>query len=310
MDRPSSAPPDPDKRRRAMSEVIRAETPTKWRLVSAFPSLRSRESKEKESASTRPLPHPSGITSERRDSTIAHESRTKKRVSLFVRRRRPLTDVAAKDVADDEKENNQSDGFRRAQSTLVKPVSADKPKAREMRRYLQYAAELDDLSFEKLKKFVRPGGIRILNKEEEVEEAEHEDLIGEICLEDFADVDDDDFEFLEEASVGEWEEIGMPRKPSLKLDSQKLRWIGNEKEFAQFFAEVGLDEWFEVESRREDSEEFQVGEEVVMEWTKDLEEHNRICGMWGSKAVRKLLDIRLMEREFKEGRRRRRPPPL
>lgn len=221
-----------------------------------------------------------------------------------------MTDVVVKDVADEEKENSQSDRFRRAQSTLVKPVAADKPKAREMRRYLQYAAELDDLSFEKLKKFVRPGGIRILNKEEEVEEAEHEDLIGEICLEDFADVDDDDFEFLEDASVGEWEETGMPRKPSLKLDSQKLRWIGNEKEFAQFFAEVGLDEWFEVESRREGSEEFQVGEEVVMEWTRDIEEHNRICGMWGSKAVRKMHDIRLMEREFQEGRRRRRPPPL
>lgn len=307
MDRPSSAPPDNELRPRAMSEVVRPETPTKWRLVSALPSLR-RESKD---ASSNTVGHASGISSERRDSTVVKEGKTKKRVSLFVsRRRRPQTEVVSKEEGDGtwEGEEMGREGFRRAQSTFVKPVSADRPRAREMRRYLKYAAELDDMSFEKLKRFIRPGGIRVVNKEEETEKDEDgevdEDFIGEICLEDFADVDDDDFDFLEDASVTEWEgETGMIRRPSLKLDSQKLRWIGNEKEFAQFFAEVGLDEWFEVE-RKKEVKEFNVGDQVIQEWKLDIEEHNRLCALWGSKAVRRTQDIRILEREFREGKRR------
>lgn len=204
-------------------------------------------------------------------------------------------------------EEDPHDRFRRAQSTLVKPVVADKPRAREMRRYLQYAAELDDLSFEKLKRFVRPGGIRLLNKEHEIEHAEDNELVGEICLEDFADVDDEDFEFLEEASIGDLEDTGPQRRPSLKLDSQKLRWIDNEEEFAQFFAEVGLDEWFEVETSRE-VKEFEVGEDVLGEWKKDVEEHNTLCERWRCKAVRRVDDIRVFEREFRQDRRRRKMP--
>lgn len=278
---------------------MRAETPTKWRLVSAFPSLR-RESKD--SGGT--LSHSSRITSERRDSTIATETPTKKRVSLFVRKRRPATEVVEKEKC---REEDAPDRFRRAQSTLVKPVAADKPRAREMNRYLQYAAELDDLSFEKLKRFVRPGGIRLLSKEHETELVEDNELIGEICLEDFADVDDDDFGFLEEASMGDWEDTGLQRRPSLKLDSQKLKWIGNEEEFAEFFTEVGLDEWFEVETNRE-VQEFEVGEDVLGEWKKDVEEHNTLCERWRCKAVRRIDDIRVFEREFRQDRRTRKTP--
>lgn len=229
------------------------------------------------------------------------ETPTKRRVSLFVRKRRPTTELVEKERLQEDARDN----FRRAQSTLVKPVVAEKPKSREMRRYLQYAAELDDLSFEKLKRFVRPGGIRLLSEEHQAEQAEDDELIGEICLEDFADVDDEDFEFLEDASMGDWEETGLSRRPSLKLDSQKLGWIGNEKEFAKFFAEVGLDEWFEVETSRE-VKEFEVGEDVLGEWRRDVEEHNSLCERWGSKAVRRIDDIRAFEREFREGRRRRR----
>lgn len=299
MDRPGSAPPEPDARRRAISAIMRPETPTKWRLVSALPSLR-RESRD----SSGTLSHSSRIASGRRDSTVAAETPTKKRVSLFVRKRRPTTEVVEQEGVQEE---DPHDRFRRAQSTLVKPVVADKPRAREMRRYLQYAAELDDLSFEKLKRFVRPGGIRLLNKEHEIEHAEDNELIGEICLEDFADVDDEDFEFLEEASIGDLEDTGPQRRPSLKLDSQKLRWIDNEEEFAQFFAEVGLDEWFEVETSRE-VKEFEVGEDVLGEWKKDVEEHNTLCERWRCKAVRRVDDIRVFEREFRQDRRRRKMP--
>lgn len=224
-------------------------------------------------------------------------------------------------------------------------------------RYMRYAAELDDDSFKRLRKFVRPGGIRIvksppctpdrqswgheavadggdIGREDDVVrqggvealeefyvereggqggieddgDGESDEIIGEICLEDFADVGSEDFDFLDNQSVDlsvlEPGSIGrLPRRPSLKLDSQKVRWIGNEAEFAAFFAEVGLDEWFDVE-RTVELKEFDVGEDMFREWEAAVEEHNAQCLRWETKAVRKIVDIRDFERDFRDARRR------
>lgn len=380
-DIPSS--PDPDQlRRRALSEVVRADLPGgKWRVVSAWSSLRRSLDASSKAAraddvadaahhGAQPQPPtlaiPSRITSERRDSTLASERPStasgRKRVSLFLRRRRTASPAPAAEEsselvlepgevyeADEADEEDRARAyFRRAQSGLVKPVSLAGKTGGEGGRYLQYAAEVDDDSFERLRdiaketgrKFVRPGAIRIVKTpfagdglgsveeggvverdvevfEEFVEgvggggsrDAHSDEIVGEICLEDFADVGSEDFDFLENQSVDltglEPSSLGrLSRGTSLNLDSQKLRWVGNEAEFAVFFAGVGLDEWFDVEGPREVGE-FEVSEETAREWELAAEEHNERCELWGSKAIRRVVDIRQFERDFRDGRRRR-----
>lgn len=361
---------------------MRADLPGgKWRVVSAWSSLR--RSLDASSKAARPddvadppshavqsqqpmLATPSRITSERRDSTLTSDGPStasgRKRVSLFLRRRRTASPAPAAEESSElvlepgqvyepdqaDEEERARAYFRRAQSGLVKPVSLAGEAGGEGGRYLQYAAEVDGDSFERLRdsakdvgrKFVRPGAIRVVKTpvpedgrgngedggvvegdvavfEEFVEgdgasgagDSHSDEIVGEICLEDFADVGSEDFDFLENQSV---DQLGLEpssfgrlsRRPSLKLDSQKLRWIGNEAEFAAFFAEVGLDEWFDVEGPRE-LEEFDVSDEIVREWELAAEEHNERCELWGSKAIRRVVDIREFERDFREGRRRR-----
>lgn len=139
-----------------------------------------------------------------------------------------------------------------------------------------------------------------------------DEIIGEICLEDFADVGSDDFEFLENQSVDmagiEPGSVGrLSRLPSLKLDSQKLRWIGNEAEFAAFFAEVGLDDWFDVDVPV-DMKLFDVGDDVFAEWNNVGLEHNRYSSQWQTLQQQQHAapsDIRQLEADFSAILRRR-----
>lgn len=210
--------------------------------------------------------------------------------------------------------------FRRVQSQLSKSVSG--AEGGEGRRYLEYAAELDDESFEKLREFTRhvsashltpplPGrnigeGPQPASSMREPASAgsnagpAENGIIGEICLEDFADDSVDDFEFLEEQSVdcnGTEFPMRSPRK-SLRMDSSRLTWIGNESEFAAFFSDFGLDDiLLDAESSDVESPEFNVEPATLDEWQKCISDHNRHCGEWGN-AMTAVTDIRLCVDEF------------
>lgn len=279
--------------------------------------------------------------------------------------------------------------FRRAQSHLVKPVSFSDADCKfptrggEGGRYLEYAADLDDDSFERLKdltrnairKYARPSTIRltpktqqhadsvnsegafprntsdvtttngnasngdgndasvvvdlpfdservsappsshgkkavltqeeqpVLNTDDHAHEDAHSDeIIGEICLEDFADVDSEDFDFLDGQIVDVWTDGASPDgRPSLRLDSQKLTWIGNESEFSAFFAEVGLDDIFEVEKpSEEDMQSFRISPSLLSEWEAAGEEHNSIYSHWAGLGANPIDagDIRRLVNDF------------
>lgn len=117
------------------------------------------------------------------DDADAPAARPRKRVSLFLRRRARFRDGGLPQSlhygasADDEAaEGGEGDArkFRRAQSHLVKPVSISDSDARYSRprgeagRYLEYAREFDDDSFEALRdrtlsafRKLRPAAIRL-----------------------------------------------------------------------------------------------------------------------------------------------------
>lgn len=89
-----------------------------------------------------------------------------------------------------------------------------------------------------------------------------DEIVGEICLEDFAEGDDEwsvDFD-------------GLSRRGSVRVDGVLL-----EEEDVKKLLEMGIEDWFEDESGLE---EFEVGEEVEQEWRRCGEEHNRVCGRW------------------------------
>lgn len=224
----------------------------------------------------------------RRDTTVAEQLTSRHRISLFLRRGRTRDAEGTK--SETEQDPDKSSGlFRRAQSHLVKSVG-DRP-AGEGARYVQYAAELDDASVERL----RLGGrtktnLRLLPEHHHENDHEHQ-LIGEICLADFAD-GDDDLDILDGQSIDvafEPTSVGMPSRTSLKFDSGQLRWIGDEKEFAAFFAQVGLDELWEKEHQQWD--EFLVDQQLFEEWTHAGEEHNKRCAVWRDLSLPDIRDV-------------------
>lgn len=216
--------------------------------------------------------------SQRRDSTLE----PRKRVSLFLRRKRSAQ-------IDADGGMGGAGEFRRAQSHLVKNVGEGE--GGEGGRYVEYAGEMDEDSFERLRVAARErrGGMRLVEGEEE------DEIIGEICLEDFADAESD-FDLLDGQSIDVDLEGGygrMSRRPSLKLDGGKVRWLG-EGEFAKVFAEVSLEELFDVEEAV--WEEFEVDEGVEKEWFAAGEEHNWRCGLWHADA--ECVDVRDLAEEF------------
>lgn len=293
-----------------------------------------------------------------------HASKPRKRVSLFLRRRARFRDGglpqslhygAGADADDDGPESGEVDArrFRRAQSHLLKPVSISDTDARfsrprgEAGRYLEYAREFDDDSFEALRdrtlsafRKLRPAAIRLAPGvsldvppstndaacaqaaapkmarppsdakgagafeglgAEDVVEADAEpagEIIGEICLEDFADDGSDDFDFLDGQIVDVWTEgEGADGKPSLRLDGQQ-GWFG-EKEFAAFCEEVGLHEFFEVPKPSEkDLDTFRVGDEKLDQWRDDVRIHNSLAARWGAADLPGAVDVRELAAEW------------
>lgn len=205
-------------------------------------------------------------------------------------------------------------GFRRVQSQLHPPVS--KSSGGEGGRYLEYAAELDDDSFERLVEFTKQIALerKRANQTErgatsdesasqspEAADASGGQIIGEIRLEDYAEISDgesDDMDFLNDAESGE---LGSPDNSSragsrgVRMDNQKLTWIGDEAEFAAFFADFGFDDiLFENGSSEVHAADFDVGPGVLQEWTNFICDHNETCGAWANSLVNKpsTLDIR------------------
>lgn len=367
-------------RLRAMSEVVQTEdlSPGRWRLVAAWASFRrARDAKRFPDPDASTEPSSSSAAANSKDAATPLKPR--KRVSLLLRRRQGGShDAARLTPAPDElgvrEEADARAQFRRAQSHLVAPVSLTESDPRtaggEGGRYLEYAADLDDDSFERLRhfthsamrKYVRPPAIRVVSplgsgdfsavdcsaegsttvsteagagansKEAEVVrrlsaaqlseagegdgDGPHSDeIIGAICLDDFADAgSQEEYEFLEGESmdycVMEPPSFGRrSRRPSLKLDSQKLRWIGNETEFAKFFADVGLDDLFDADATV-DMTDFEVSPDVLVEWEAAALEHNNRCTAWAppgqyARGTESVPDIRQLGPEFHESVRRR-----
>lgn len=124
-----------------------------------------------------------------------------------------------------------------------------------------------------------------------------DEIVGAICLEDFADDEPDgDYAFLDGLGI----EMGTDQDtqnddPSLlngslgqegsrkevMLDAGAVRWIADDHEFAKFFAQVGvhLDDLFDADEEQQLSE-FSVGDRVINEWRAAGEEHNQRCLKW------------------------------
>lgn len=199
-------------------------------------------------------------------------------------------------------------GFRRVRSQLHPPVSNSS--GGEGGRYLEYAAELDDDSFERLVEFTKQiaqrhsGRLSALSRESSRDGGldhpgpdivDSEEIVGEIRLEDFADGSSEDFDFIDDddfSEVGSIDAAGRPCSRNLRMDAQKLTWIGNETEFAAFFADFGLnDVLVDSEPPILDPVEFNVEPEVLEEWEHAAKVHNEECHAWARAGLRP-LDIR------------------
>lgn len=350
-------------RRRAISEVVRQST-GKWRLVAAFSSLR--KSWEKNVSPPPPGNSAKALTDtigdsdmedscesfaqvkrggvEGRNSGVANETKPRRRVSLFLRRRGRFRDGNSPQSAyippegggtDDDVATQQQ--FRRAQSHFEKPVSYNDEcgpvRGGEGGRYLAYAAEFDSAEFEKKRnalRKLRPAAIRLAAKPTGGSETNRKpptkpengggggggggggsvkdlaelfggmktadgEIVGEICLEDFADDDDnEDFDFLDGQIVD------VCDGGSLRLDGQQINIFG-EEEFAAFCKEVGLDQLLEhPKPSVEEWKTFQVGDSMMGQWKDDARIHNRFVARWNEDVV--LLpadDVRALAKSVK-----------
>lgn len=124
-----------------------------------------------------------------------------------------------------------------------------------------------------------------------------DEIVGAICLEDFADDEPDgDYAFLDGLSVEMSADRGIQDKDNgssndpfaqegssqeVVLDASSVRWIADEREFAKFFAQVGVnvDDLFDADEEQQLSE-FCVDDHVIDEWRAAGEEHNQRCLTW------------------------------
>lgn len=309
-------------RRRAVSEVVR-QSASRWRIVAAWTSLRRSWDKrdgaspssmgasdlgEEERAPSSPgVDTPTGeVCAGEGGSEAAVKPR--KRVSLFLRRRGRFRDgmmaqsaYAAQAPARGEIESDVR--FRRALSHFEKPVAMAESTAYvpggEGGRYLQYESEIDRSEFEQLRRRtrkafrkLRPASIRLAPVAEQKqapppkEESSEGEIIGEICLEDFADDGSEDFDFLDGQIVDVWTDgDDGDGRPSLRLDGQHLSLFG-EEEFAAFVKEVGLQQLFEPPQPTEvEWDTFRVDDALLDQWRDDAKSHNELAGLWSHAKI-------------------------
>lgn len=204
-------------------------------------------------------------------------------------------------------------GFRRVRSQLHPPVS--KSSGGEGGRYLEYAAELDDDSFERLVEFTKHLALdreslsisdraeesdTVPNTSPDASEPTDGEIIGEIRLEDYAEIsDDEDLDFLNDAESGELGSCDVSNRAGsrgVRMDNQKLRWVGNEAEFAAFFADFGFDVPLENSPSEVHAADFDVGPDILEEWAKFICDHNESCRAWSNCPSNRSsnLDIRTL----------------
>lgn len=123
------------------------------------------------------------------------------------------------------------------------------------------------------------------------------EIIGEICLEDYADGGSEDFDFLDGQIVDVWTDgDGEDGRPSLRLDAQHMSLFG-EEEFAAFVKEVGLHQLFERPTPTEnDWSTFRVDDAVVQQWRDDSTIHNVFAARWASLPNAHSHDVRAFAR--------------
>lgn len=279
------------------------------------------------------LPEPALFPRLESHSSASVQTQPRKVVSLLLRRKSRGSSSAAHDEqpAEDETWGGSSTSrpstgpstaertrFRRVRSLLNPPVA-------NAAAYAAYAAELDDSSFERLRDFTRSVASARLREQRQsgggsangpdssgdfsavasygVDDDAENAIIGEICLEDFADASSEDFDFLDDQSMDlASAEVGWRtgRRPSLKMDNQKLTWIGDESDFAAFFADFGLDDILQdasEASEHEQAADFNVSAGLLKEWQTAARNHNEACSAWTS-SVSNVLDIRLYIRDY------------
>jgi hypothetical protein len=270
-------------------------------------------------------------------------SRPRKVVSLLFRRKRRVETSDGTACQGDEEQSEEYDPgdsgdswlsaerepsssskrarFRRVRSQLNPPVA-------NAAAYAAYAAELDDNCFDRLREFTKeivtqqrlgtsastslgnvscPGDVGAMQPVVSAIsiDDDNEAIIGEICLEDFADASSEDFDFLDDPNADYTSSdvsLRTLRRPSLKMDNQKLTWIGNESEFQAFFAGFGLDNiLLDVDSPEHDLTDFVVSPDVLAEWDDAARCHNDVCSDW-LKPLTDPPDIRLFVDEFARSR--------
>jgi hypothetical protein len=274
------------------------------------------------------------------DAGMRDPGRPRKVVSLLFRRKRKVSnpdddsDSHVEHESDEEDPGGSGDSwlsshkresisavkrarFRRVRSQLNPPVA-------NTAAYAAYAAELDDNSFNRLREFTKEiasrrrigasGSASLVNLDHSVDARiggptvsalpigdDNDAIIGEICLEDFADGSSEDFDFLDDPNA-DYASSEVPfrssRRPSLKMDNQRLTWIGNESEFQAFFADFGLDNILQdVDAPEHDLSDFAVSADILTEWDDAAQHHSDFCQGWIT-SFTEPPDIRLYVNEF------------
>jgi hypothetical protein len=223
--------------------------------------------------------------------------------------------------------------FRRVRSHLEPPVSGTSYRD-EGAKYLNYAGEVDDALFERLRDFTRhmarydggrsSAGVSDASSGPKTIPASHVgdamisdhgaagigteggggdksgDILGEICLEDFADASSEDFDFLDDVNT---EGASSPRQGGnrgIRMDSEKLTWIGNEAEFNAFFADVGLDDFLLGGDAppQPSAAVFEIGPDVLLDWEEGIADHNKSCRDQANTLTEPSIDIRSLAVDF------------
>lgn len=264
----------------------------------------------------------------------------RKRVSLLLRRRGKSMfrcgdemgkgkGKGKKNGEEEEEEIEKMMTFKRALSLHDVPIGVDRDdggagncmdgEGKEVKgSTVEIKAKVGEETFEKLHNFARTASMYSTGgegdgggKDSAIDDGDEncdDEIVGEIRLEDYAD-NDSDYDFMDTQSVLSKMDSSHYDVGTFKMgntsggESQRLTWIGNEKELQAFFAEAGIIDDFEIEEVKEvNLEEFNVSDEQQAEWEAVSKEHNdRFADAGahaGSSETGRDLDIRSLADEF------------
>lgn len=117
-----------------------------------------------------------------------------------------------------------------------------------------------------------------------------DDIVAEICLEDFAEDEGYEESFWDGESVNMDFDVASRRGSRVFIDEEDLKRLFE-------------GDWFDGDDVLGNGWEqgvFDVADTMLEQWRMDVSDHNEVCTLWGAEKEQSAVDIRVLAGEFEE----------